>query len=522
MKKGGTIYDAELVILNETMGTESALPDRGSAIDYAMWNSVNERLAEADPATGDRTVPQLAESWETNEDCTKWTFHLRKGIPWQDGWGEFTAEDVKYSIKLGGSEWSVNSDQAYLAATDVVIEDHYTVVVNFAAPDWAGQVLLCAHMPIVCKKYCETVGLEEANLKPIGTGPYKLHSRRAGEFIKFEAVPDHWRKTAEFKHFTVRCVPEVSTRMAMLKTGEADFAPFPADKVPELRELGIRTIVSPVGHCYWVVFPGPPMMPTHTEYKPKPWWDDPAKPEAWEKALKVRKAMSLAIDREQINKSLLSGMGTLAVAPYIHSQQITVGADPSWKPDPYAPDEARGLLAEAGYPDGFDITVVILTHSGRPGLPQLSEMVATYWEQIGLNVTRVPMDFATLRPLMVARKLEDIAWVFGNPFHSVPSYLISKQAINAGPHIFTCNDAWMEEWAPRTHSELDAEKRVELTRQVVQHMRDNQYTIPLVESPYIFGVSERVGERSMILSNRFPTQPQEYITLSDSAKAKLK
>ncbi|MFC1936994.1 ABC transporter substrate-binding protein [Chloroflexota bacterium] len=518
----GPPYDAELVIVVESIGTEAALPDRGTALDFAMWETVHEKLVDQDPKTGERSIPRLAESWEASADARTWTFHLRQGIQWQDGWGEFTAEDVKYSVELGGSEASIASYATYLSGIDVVVKDKYTAVCNLPKPDWALTEVFGGNMPIVSKKYCEEVGLDEANWNPIGTGPYKLHSRASGDYIKLEAVPDHPRVTPEFKYVTIRGIPEVSTRMAMLRTGEADISPFPTDKVPELDGGGIRTIVSPGSNLFWVVFPGSPTLPTHPEFKPKPWWDDPANTVAWDNALKVRKAMSLAINREEINESLLFGMGKLAVSSHLYSDQTTLGIDSSWEVPPYDPEQAKQLLAEAGWPDGFPITVPILKHSGRPELPALSEMVAMYWDAIGLDVTRTPMDFTTLRPILIERKLGDMCWVYGMAFSTVPTGRLSREALSSSQNIQTCETAFIDEWGPKSHAEVDAEKRVDITRQILQHMRDNVLTIPLVESPAVFGVSDNVGEWSLILGNRFPTQMVESITLSDSAKQALK
>ncbi|MFC1937880.1 ABC transporter substrate-binding protein, partial [Chloroflexota bacterium] len=510
---------AELIVAADSLGKETALPDRGGRLDMQNWRLVNEFLIVPNPETGAPNKPELAESWEMTADAKTWTFHLRKGVQWHDEWGEFTAEDVKFTFDLAGAEDAKGSYRAHYQKIDTVVKDKYTAVLNLEDPNWMVPSIIFQHLPIVCKKYCEEVGLDEANLHPVGTGPYKFHSRFLGDFVKLEAVPyKHWRVTPEFKYITIKLVPETSTKIAMLRTGEADNAPIPLDKYPSLQEEGVRAVLNPSALLYSVNFPSCPL-PTHPDFKPMPWWDDPANTEAWENAKKVRKAMAMAINREEINERMFFGLGSIPESPYLYPSQVDQGYDLSWKFPPYDPDGAKQLLAEAGWPDGFDITMVLLEHSGRPDCAALGEAVAMYWEELGLTVERLPMDMSTIRPELTARTNEDGAWILGATFTATPELGLGTQCVSTGGAPFNPVEyALIDELGNKILQELDSVKRADLARQEVGLMVDNYFRIPLINLPGLTGLSDRVGERPMNIGDTMILSLLEYATLSDSAK----
>ncbi len=517
--QAGPPYDKELVITTDSLTGGNSLPNMGTGVDMSLWMSMYDYLVYRDVKTGQPSLPGVADSWDISDDFTTYTFHLHKGIQFHNGWGELTAEDVKYTYDLATSKGSINTRLDYLqkGVVSVVVKDPYTVVFHMAGADWKFMESASNFfpiLPIVCKKYVEKVGIKEANENPIGSGPYKVIDRRAGDFIKFEAVPNHWRKTGDFKYITIKCVPEISTRIAMLKAGEADIVPLPFDKVPAMKKAGIRILFNPGSRLYWAVFPGVPTLPTHPQFRPeKPWWADPANTKEWERALKVRKAMSLAVDRQEINDSLFMGTGTLFPVGFIWPSQVAQGYDNSWKVPPYDPKEAKRLLAEAGYPDGFEITMILLKQSGRPEAPDLGEAVAMYWEQIGLKVKRIPMDFATVRPLLYGRKLEDMSWVYGMPFYTEPIMMIETSGTSAYGYVPTCEDARCDELAHKAFAETDPAKRADLVRQYLQIHYENYYEIPLVGKSSVWGMSAKVGEWPVIPGIGYDTQNLEFITI---------
>jgi peptide/nickel transport system substrate-binding protein len=383
-----------------------------------LWTSTYDFMLYATP--DQKTTPGLAERWKASDDYKKYTFTLRKGVQFHEKWGELTAEDVKFTIDLIMRKDSISTLAGYFQSTvdRVVVDNPYQVTFILKQPDWQLPEHLnndIPFVPIVCKKYVEKVGEKEANMKPIGSGPYRLIGQMPGEFIKFEAVPNHWRRTPDFKWATIKAVPEVSTRIAMLKN-QADIIPIPAEKVSSSKKTGYRTFESGrkalMGRLVRYRC-------RHDVFDPKIWWADYRNTKEWEKATKVRKAMTLAINRQEILDTILAGKGALFGAAHFWPGNYP-GTDPKWKTNPYAPEEAKRLLAEAGYPNGFEVTMVLLKHSGRPEAPMLGEAVAMYWEKIGLKVKRLPEDFTTLRPRMFARKVKEcfcMPWEWSRCYH---------------------------------------------------------------------------------------------------------
>ncbi len=511
-------YNEELVVLSESLTGEDALPNLGNAASLSLWGSMSEYLIYRDRKTYKPDVPGLAESWDISDDFTTYTFHLHKGIQFHNGWGELTAEDVKFTFEVATRKDSLNTRATWLreSVANIVIKDPYTIAFTLKEPSW--QFLdNCTNfmpiLPIVCKKYVEKVGIKEANLKPIGTGPYRLVDRRLGEFIKFEAVPNHWRKTPDFKYVTIKAVPEVSTQIAMLRAKEADIIPITADKAPVVEKAGFRTILNPGARLYWVVL-GSMAIPKDPEFKPRPWWADPADKKAWEKALKVRKALNLAVNKQEIIDTLFLGKATPYGCAFFWPEQP--GWDPAWKPYPYDPKQAKQLLAEAGYPNGFEVTMLLLKHSGRPEAPDLGEAVAMYWEQVGIRVKRVPMDFATLRPQMYARKV-DACWIYGMPYYSEPIIDIQSE-LPVGdqpyPRVYLTGVDNEVLWglARAAFAELDFDKRCKLIRKWGQYYYDNYFSVPLCGKGKIWALSDRVGERPVVIGMGFDGQLFEYIT----------
>jgi peptide/nickel transport system substrate-binding protein len=217
---------------------------------------------------------------------------------------------------------------------EVISPYHARFHLNMPAPDlwkrlwWNGAI-----MP---KKYRESVGDQGFADKPIGSGPFRLVEYKQDQFFKLEAVPNHHRKTPEIKNLTILYVPEHSTRLAMMQAGEVDIAEVRGSHLPMVKNDPNLNFVQ-VKHIYGsaltfadMAFPD----------KPSPYHD-----------IRVRKAVSMAIDRKTICDKLLFGSASAwgeVLCPY------NLGFDPSVQPDPFNPEKAKALLTESGYGKGFE------------------------------------------------------------------------------------------------------------------------------------------------------------------------
>ena len=366
---------------------ESFLPWFGGA-QSMIWEQVYDYLIYT--KLDGTYVGGLAERWEVSPDATSVTLWLRKGIQFHEGYGEVTTADVKYTLDRIMGEDSANTRATALrdGIDNMELVDSYTIIFHLKKADpvfWLLFTDLTGYsLPIVCKAYVEKVGDEVAMNKPIGTGPFILVDHKFGDYLTFEAVPDHWRVVPEFQYLTLKIIPEASTATAMLSTGAVDAITVNAGDIPNLEAAGFKTFTVPGGEWVYLVFGGM-VDPSDKRYVEGYSQQDP-----W-KDVKVREAMNIAIDRQAIIDVVYFGSGY----PIANAIACPTGACMNLAPIPYDPEKAKQLLAEAGYPDGFSFNVI--SYPRDPEVPTLMEAVVGYWEAIGLKPKIVMGDYATFK-----------------------------------------------------------------------------------------------------------------------------
>jgi peptide/nickel transport system substrate-binding protein len=341
------------------------------------WDEVNRKF-----------FPGLAESWDVSPDGLTTTFHLRKGVQFSDGWGELTSADVKYNFERQAAPDSTGKTSQTRRIASMDTPDPYTLVVHFKDPYPTFFVDMSmgnsgVAQGIVCKKYLEKVGDEEASKKPIGSGPYRLVDFQLGSYYKFEALDSHWRVVPEFKTLTIRLIPETSTQIAALKNKEIDVAiNLPAEQLPSLKAAGMAVEASTTGGYILTISMGGMIVPEDKRYDAaidnKDPWADP----------RVRKAMAISIDRAGICKAIYAGYAQPIGVPL-----LKLGAEKYQYP--YDPAAAKQLLKDAGYPNGFSFKFMSYATPGSPEVPRIVEAVASYWQQIGLDPKITAIDQPT-------------------------------------------------------------------------------------------------------------------------------
>src|SRR5256884_2300741 len=374
--------EGTLTVAVATFGNERWLPHLYPGAEDVVLKPMMENLLSRDPTTG-ALSPMLAERWEVLEEGRAWRFYLRKGVQFHDGHGEMTAEDVKFTLATIAKEGSANSlGPEFRLIKSMEIEDPYTITIRFDKPFVAfgnkvTQGLFASVAFIQSKKYIETAGEEGAERHPVATGPWKFVEHVRGDRIVYEAVENHWRAVPHFKRLVFLKVPEPATRMAMLRAGGADVIETGGEYVEELKRVGIRTLTMPNVAWVWVVLGG--QWPSKPTYDPQVPW---ALPDA-ERARKVRLALNLAVDKQAIIQQILGGLGTPGGTLNFYPGDAWA-TEALLTPYPYDPTKARALLAEAGYPKGFEVTMNLTAWPGRGFLPDVGEAVANYWEKVGL------------------------------------------------------------------------------------------------------------------------------------------
>ena len=401
--------DGTLTVAVATFGNERWLPHLYVGAEDVVLKPMYENLLTRD-AKGE-LAPMLAERWKVADGGRTWTFNLRKGVKFHNG-DPFTAEDVRFTFASLAKEGSANSLAPELRLIkSMEVEDPHTITLRFEKPFVAfgnkvNQGLFSSVAFIQSRKHIE--GREEAaERQPVGTGPFKLVEHVRGDRIVFEAVANHWRATPHWKRLVLTKVPEPATRMAMLRAGSVDVIEIGGEYVEELKKVGVRTLLMPNVSWLYVILGG--QWATKPTYDPKVPW---AQPDA-ERARKVRLAMNLAVDKQAIMQRVLGGLGSVV------GSWMTYPTDP-WineglKPYPYDPAQAKKLLAEAGYPNGFELTMNLTAWPGRGYLPDVGEAVATYWEKVGIKVKRRPVDRAVFSADFRRRKYSGVTVAYAAP-----------------------------------------------------------------------------------------------------------
>jgi peptide/nickel transport system substrate-binding protein len=419
---------------------------------------VTESMAMNDP--DGILAPMLATSWSVSEDFITWTFKLRKGVQFQKGYGEMKASDVAWSHEM------IATSERHPRASDakdiwlnengsVTTPDDYTIVLNTGEPfsDIGVKELMGTPRSsvayIVSKKQNDEIGEEETNRNTAATGPWEIEESRSAEFWRLRAVEDHWRKTPAFAELVLWEVPEEAARVAGFQTGNLDTSVIALDSLGLIEQVeGARFMQVPgagqaglhlYGQQYVVAGEGK----ADSNYHPDLPWVSPdadLDSEEWAKARKVRLALSIAIDRQLLVDTLLKGFGhPLAAKEWAGPDEARIPARMVWDFDPA---RAKQLLSEAGYPNGFSMT---LTPSIRnaPAEVEACEAIAQMWDDIGVTVEFQRIPYSALRPQLVGRTYQGATChssaIRLAPTHGLANYT-DKSTFNYGS-----SHPWLEE-----------------------------------------------------------------------------
>ncbi len=421
----------------------------------------------------------LANKWEMSPDGLTWTFYLRKGVKFHDG-VELTAKDVKFSIEQSLLPESSSAGSPYLKAgiKNIEVKDPYTVVIRCKKPDISLPRFL-SNMEstdgmVVPKDYYERVGKDEFAKHPIGSGPYKWHSQMVGSFIKLEATERHWRDgTPKYKYMTYFIIPEETTRMAMLKTGEADVSVISREAVKEALAAGLNLITKE--NSFVVVF------------HPNMQWASPVFSD-----IRFRKALNLAIDKEAIIKQLFIGLAK-PIATYPGSSISAVGGNLMLKPYPYDPQEARRLIKEGGW-EGHEFTLISYPRFRCPEFEKIVEAVAGYWQKIGLKPKILMTDYNMWRVAWAERKTQNTIMGYEDPVDPNVSSLVQKFMDKWYFKIprSSVNIPELNERFERISKSLDVPEISKLLAEIYRYAYDQYLMVPICEIPLKIATTKRI------------------------------
>ncbi len=423
----------------------------------------------------------LAKKWELSPDGLTWTFYLREGVKFHDG-VELTAKDVKFTVEQVMRPDSLVGDAGFMRENvkSIEVKGLYTLTIHTKRPCIFLDGLLSnsessAGM-IIPKDYYERVGKEEFAKHPIGSGPYRFHSQRVGSFIKLEATARHWRDgVPKYKYMTYLIISEESTRMAMLRTGEADIARISREAVKEALNSGLSVITRESSDV--LIF------------LPNMQWATPAFSD-----VRFRKALNLAIDKEAIIKHIFSGLGK-PLAAFPGSRISVFGGDPTLKPYPYAPEEAKRLVNEGGW-TGHEFNLISFDRAGCPEFPRVVEAIAGYWEKIGLKPKIRISEWPVFRRVWADRKTQNTVHGFDIPTSPELGSLLTRFAewwyFYEAAGRSTVNIPVLNEKFETIEKSKNAAEIAKLLSEIYRYVYDHYLSIPICEISDMVATTKRI------------------------------
>ena len=438
------------------------------------------------PMPGNHLTPSLAESWTVSADQRVYEFKLREGLRFHNG-DPFTAEDVKWSFQR-----AKGAKLLHEKVREVAIADPYRVRFHLHEP-WPDFMTFYGTLAtgagwIMPKKYVEQVGNDGFKKHPVGLGPYKFVSHTPGIELVMEAFEGYWRKMPSVKRLVYKSVPDPVTRLAMLKRGEVDLAYLlDAPQAQEVKRAPNLTLAfsGGIGTFYLDFF---------DQWDAKSPWADK----------RVRLAANYAVDRQAVNEAENLGASRITgnIVPRSFDFALPI------EPYPYDPAKAKQLLAEAGYPSGFDAGELY----PWPPYFSMGEAIGGYLAAVGIKTRIRTMERAAFYAALASKKLRGLCVcinaVYGNAASRMAETVPSDGAFAYGGYPDV--DALYKQQA----REPDRKKREALLRQIQQVLHERVRFGPIYDYIWPSGVGPRVEDPALMLIDPYPwSAPLEEVRL---------
>ena len=459
---------------------------QGIITPYLVMYALHDAMVK--PMPGQPLAPSLAESWTASEDALTYEFVVRRGAKFHNG-DDVTAEDVKFSFeRYRGVAHKVLKDR--VAAVEIPDAQRVRFKLKQPWPDFLTFYVGATGAGwIVPKKYAERVGDEGYRKAPVGAGPYKFVSFTPGQELTLEAFDQYWRKTPSVRRLVFRVIPDEATRLAALKRGEVDIAySIRGELAEELqRTKGLTLKPTVIQATFWLYFAD--------QWDPKSPWHDQ----------RVRLAARLAIDHKTINQALTLGHSKVT------GSIIPENFEYYWQPPTptYDPAEARQLLAEAGYPRGFDAGDYFCDIA----YANLGEAVLNNLQAVGIRATLRPLERAAFYKGYAEKSFKNLiqgaSGAFGNAATRLEAFVATGGAYVYGsyPDI----DALFQEQA----AELNHMRREATLHKIQRLVHERAIYAHLWQLGFINGAGPRVGESGLgLISGHAYSAPYEDVTLA--------
>ncbi len=438
---------------------------------YLLLYAIHDALVK--PMPGTLSGPSLAESWSMAKDGLSADFTLRSA-KFHNG-DPVTADDVKFSFeRYRGGAAKILKDTVKEIQTPA--PNRVRFVFKEPWPDFPafyGTFVASAGW-VVPRKYVERVGEDAFRKAPVGAGPYKVVSFNPGVELVVEAFEGYWRKVPSIKRIVFRSLPDETARAAALKNGEIDLAMLLSGPTAhDIRRTAGMKLVAPLLGIFWLDFPD--------QWDPKSPWADK----------RVRLAASLAVDRQALNEAETIGLSRPVGSTVPRDFEFAL----PFEPPAFDPKRARQLLAEAGYPNGFDAGDL----APFPPYNAMGEAIQGWLQAVGIRTRMRTMERGAFMTAWREKKLHGvvltISGVSGNAATRLESFVTRNGAFAYGslPEV--------DDLFRRQARELDKKKREALLHQIQRILHDQVIQAPIYHLGFPIGVGPRVDD---VLASAIP------------------
>ena len=427
-----------------------------------------ETLVQLDPATRE-PFGVLAESWERIDDYT-YEFRLRQGVQFHHGYGEMTASDVAFSIYRAATEPAVVAIMGDFEPSRVEIVDDYTVRIGTTEP-FAPFINNIAHpaAAILSEAAFEELGEQGFGENPVGTGPFEFYYRVMGDYVEFRRFNDYHGELPAFEELQLRVVTLPDTRVMQLETGEVDVAFVGLSQMARVDDhpnLRLERMIN-----YQIFYMG--INTNNIE------------------DVRVRQAISYAVDAETIHSTIMYEAGELLTGPLSSN---VFGARVDLPGFGFDQERARELLAEAGIAEG-ELSLNIATNE-FPERQEWAQAIAAQLQQVGINVEVTPLE----NPIFIdetADGLHDmfiLAWttVTGDGDYGLFPIFHSSNHGAPGNRTFF-NNPRADELMDLGRSSFDPDDRIAAYYEVQQIIHDEAPFVFLATGELILGARDGVN-----------------------------
>lgn len=474
---------------NPQLVTDSASVD---ASGQAIFN----RLTDFEPGTTN-VIPSLAEKWEISEDGKSYVFYLRRGVKFHSNKDfkptrDFNADDVLFSfnrqldpnhpyhkISGGNYEYFIGMDMQNIIDKVEKVDD-YTVKINLKVPNSPFLANLAMDFAsILSAEYADKMlaakTLDKVDNAPIGTGPFEFVSYQKDSVIRYKAFEQYWQGKAAIDRLVFAITPDASVRMAKLQKNECQAAPYPnpADLDALRKDSNITLMTQPglnIGYLNFNVQKAP--------------FDN----------VKVRQALSYAINKDAILESVYQGSGEKAknpIPPTMWSYNDDI------QDYNYDPEKAKALLAEAGFANGFetDLWAMPVSRPYNPNARRMAELIQEDWKKVGVNAKIVSYEWGEYLKRMRQGDHQTgmTGWNGdnGDPDNFLNTLLSCASVEQGSNYAKFCNKDF-DKLVIEASRETDKEKRTALYKQAQVIFKEQAPWITIAHSTTYFPIRKEV------------------------------